>query len=1060
MPLFPVSTRELQVAARQRSTYLSRLAAAGVSLTVFAWILWITPINRSPSGMDLFMAFSWIAFIYCSVAGAILTADSISGEKREDTLGLLFLTDLKSADIALGKLLGATLNCWFGLLAMLPIMAIPVLMGGVTLNDLVRVFFTLTNTLILSSTIGLLISAISRNALRATSIALAVMFALTVGLFLLAQLLQWYYKLPGPADTIRLFSPMSCMNEATSIGFGRRSNAYWISSAIIATLSLSALASVCLILPHAWKDRAGSGTAISWQLRWRRFQSGTASARRHFRKRWLDVNPYYWIAHGDRFGPAGFLLFLLLLCCAAIWTGWRFPLNFGQPSPTSALAFTWLWAVFAGHLLFLIRIATLAPHRFSTDRRVGGLELILATPISPYRILAGNTLALVRSLAAPAFFLLLMQVMLAIVFLEMATFSDGPGLGLWDRIQGILESNLPRGQNFRRPDLLIVLWLFGSSAAVLIVNWITLAWVGMWLGLRSNRPRLAPWQTLALVIAPPWTAFFLAIALLDNMRVLNSESFFGIGLTLALSFTGLHNLVLCLWAWRGFHTRFRIAVTDRTLLKRRPRSWTDRGRIALRFAVGMACICGAVGLFYTEERHRGEREWKRFLSTEQVPSEAYQLQDATEPAAVDDSGFAAAPIFESISEGPISRKNPPIISHAQLMAVNFEGTLRWYSQTDARLGSWYLQKSTALTAWKQHFTARGFFPQPTGPALPAVHVITALTKFESELALMTQAANRPITPSLTSGSQSFWAFSGDHHRILQNFSELFHLRASAHLALSNNELAYANLKVLLRLVNTVKDLPTIEAQQLRTILNENAIQVLWEGLQHQAWSFNHLSEIQSTLADFDFVTDYHRTAQTVTTLEMSKWAHLRRELPDIRSNAARILRNQMVDRYFFCPIGWTYLNPIRIFRYHAQYLDPIASPETGQISPALAEVMLKAWRKSGSLVNGNYSGFPGKFHQLAVDVAHAQAAANLGQVACALERHRLAKGTLPETLEALVPSFIRRIPSDPIGGAPLKYTKTGTGHYKLYSVGWNETDDGGPLGKEFDWVWGIKPPLK
>jgi ABC-type Na+ efflux pump permease subunit len=1059
MPLFPVSTRELQVAARQRSTYVSRLGAAGVSLMIFAWLLWITPGNRGPSGMDLFTTFSWIAFIYCSVAGAVLTADCISGEKREDTLGLLFLTDLNAPDIALGKLLGATLNCWFGLLAMLPIMAVPVLMGGVTLQDLIRVFFTLTNTLVLSSSIGLLLSSVNRNALRATSGALTAMFLLAVGLFLLALLLEQHYGLTGPAKILRWFSPLSCMNESFYSGFRLRSNSFRISSAIMVAMSLSCLAITCLILPHAWKDRSGSGSAMGWRLLWRRFHSGTASARRALRTRWLDLNPYYWIAHGGRFGPAGFVLFLLLLCCAAIWTGWRFPANFGHPSPTSALTFTWLWAVFAGHVLFLIRIATLAPHRFSMDRRAGGLELILATPIAPKRILAGNTLALARNLVTPAIFLLLMHGMLLVVFLEMATFESGPGLDLWTRVHGILEGDPAGNHHFRRSDLLIFLSLFGSSAFLLFCSWITLAWVGMWIGLWSNRPRLAPWQTLALVVVPPWIVFFVVIAIMEEWRLFSDPEWsFAIGLSLAMSLTVLHHLGLCLWAWRGFHSRFRIAVTDRTLLKRPPRTWADRRRIALRFAVGFACLCGAVRLFYLEEHYRGQREWNRFLTSESVPPESYQLGSATQPRTLDASSFAAAPMFASLSHGHISRSNSPILSSDQLMAVNIEGTQRWsFLNRDARLGSWFLQKPTDLIAWQRHFTNRIVFPQPTGPALPAEHVLTAITKFEGELELMTQAAQRPDSATRY-GNPNPPVDSGELHRVLENFSELFHLRASAHLALNQYEPADANLEVLLRLVNTIQDEPTLEAQQLRTTLAGNAIQVLWEGFNHRAWSSNQLAALQSTLAEFDFVTDYHRTARQVTIENMSRWAGLRDMIPRMRTNALSALGQRRLERYLFYPLGWTYLNPIRISQYHTRYLEPIASPETGQIHPDLADVMLKARHKSGPLVYEPGSRMPNRFRQLAVDVARVQTAAGLGQLACAIERHRFATGTLPGTLQALVPDFFPRLPVDPVGGAPLKYTTTPDGQYTLYGVGWNEIDDQGPLRKETDWVWVITPP--
>lgn len=75
----------------------------------------------------------------------------------------------------------------------------------------------------------------------------------------------------------------------------------------------------------------------------------------------------------------------------------------------------------------------------------------------------------------------------------------------------------------------------------------------------------------------------------------------------------------------------------------------------------------------------------------------------------------------------------------------------------------------------------------------------------------------------------------------------------------------------------------------------------------------------------------------------------------------------------------------------------------------------------------------------------------------------MANGQLPETLAALGPKFIAKLPHDVINGQPLKYRRTDDGRFLLYSVGWNEKDDGGTVAfskdgknvnwKEGDWVW-------
>lgn len=84
-------------------------------------------------------------------------------------------------------------------------------------------------------------------------------------------------------------------------------------------------------------------------------------------------------------------------------------------------------------------------------------------------------------------------------------------------------------------------------------------------------------------------------------------------------------------------------------------------------------------------------------------------------------------------------------------------------------------------------------------------------------------------------------------------------------------------------------------------------------------------------------------------------------------------------------------------------------------------------------------------------------------IACALERYRLAKGgQFPESLAALSPDFLATIPHDVVSGEPLKYHAVDNA-FTLYSIGWNEKDDGGEIVmkpnstardlSQGDWAW-------
>jgi len=95
-------------------------------------------------------------------------------------------------------------------------------------------------------------------------------------------------------------------------------------------------------------------------------------------------------------------------------------------------------------------------------------------------------------------------------------------------------------------------------------------------------------------------------------------------------------------------------------------------------------------------------------------------------------------------------------------------------------------------------------------------------------------------------------------------------------------------------------------------------------------------------------------------------------------------------------------------------------------------------------------------------MARNQTWADQARIACALERYRLANGKYPDTLAALMPQYLDKIPHDIINGKPMAYSCKDGQNFTLYSIGWNGVDDGGitahlSSGGEDrdngDWVW-------
>jgi ABC-type transport system involved in multi-copper enzyme maturation permease subunit len=528
MTFLPIVERELIEASRRRGTYWLRLAIAAVGLILGGWIMLV--MRGAPPGtlgLALFVAISIAAYVYSLFIGIFRTADCLSEEKREGTLGLLFLTDLKGYDIVFGKLAATSLNSLYGILALFPIMAIPLLLGGVTLDEFWRVVLVTLNILFFSLSVGMFCSSISRDERRAMVTALLIVLFFAIGLPLLAGLAhEWSSATREYWQWVFAPSPTYAAYLAFDAVFTRTTpNYFTLSTLITHGLSWALLITASLVVPRTWQDKTLTAEAARRHERMNRLQLGSSDSRRRFRTRLLEINPFYWLVARHRTKPA--LVWAFLGLGALIWT---LGLAFNSRDWLDEAAFVLTGLIV--HTVIKFWVATEASRRFSLDRQSGALELLLSTPISIKEVLRGQWLGLERQFAAPVLIILLVD----FVFL----------LGS------------------RRETITVLFWI--AIMIVLVADLITLIWLGMWRGLNSRRPNRAAAAALARVLFLPWGIFFLLMtlaALSDSLgrggSPWNEYSVIIMGVVISLAV----NLLFGIPARRNLLTRFREVATQR-----------------------------------------------------------------------------------------------------------------------------------------------------------------------------------------------------------------------------------------------------------------------------------------------------------------------------------------------------------------------------------------------------------------------------------------------------------------------------------------------------------------
>jgi ABC-type transport system involved in multi-copper enzyme maturation permease subunit len=483
----PVLERELLAASRYWGTYWLRVLAGLMMVTGLVALLvvrrwgsvWfggsgLSGVTPSFLGALLFGGFHTVLTVTFLWLCPVLTADCLSRERREGTLGLLFLTPLNAWDVVLGKGLAHVLRA-FGLwFSTVPFLAVPFLMGGVQGADFARAVAIELTVVLIGLSAGFL--ATCRATRWASAMLLALGFTVLLWVLMLGicagalylGLLHYATKptdLP-PAEAFFLlpFAVIFALVAAggvSSSGAGGPVPTWVIQSADVAVVAIAVFALavfVLSILLAGWSlnqsrlaGRAGASATGQAARRWTKWREGWRRQRR--RRRWLEENPIRWLQAWSPF---------------LSWGRWGW---FGA----MALAWAVAWALgtierefeYVGWslppILLLIQ-ALAAAGSFRQEVEEGTMELLLVTTLPTEHLVWGRARAL------------------------WATFGPAILLGV------LLQLLLGKASDLEG-------WWYESL--IVISTWLTLPMVGMRCAMRRLHPLLGWLLVLAWGVVAP-----------------------------------------------------------------------------------------------------------------------------------------------------------------------------------------------------------------------------------------------------------------------------------------------------------------------------------------------------------------------------------------------------------------------------------------------------------------------------------------------------------------------------------------------------------------------------
>lgn len=465
MNFLPVVEHELRLAVRRRlSNHRIRVICSAAPIVIALWLIlvWSAWTPTASFGRQFLGALSVVGYLGSLLAGVLLGADSLSRERREQTLRLLFLTSLSSRDILFGKLTAKMVLAFYALLATIPVLALSVVLGGISVRQCICLFVVWLGTVFLSLSVSLLVSSLCTQQRSAQVGAAAILLALAGAIPLLGMGLTTATANGVWRQLSLVFSPSGLFafanRQPSATGW------FWAAFVMNQVVALAALVLANRVLlraqtdPRAELGKEGGAASLS---------SADLEDRRRDRARLLEGRPLEWLACRAAGSPLSRWIWPMI-ALAVFLAG---PLDPSGNRRSMAIFLLFLLAQIA----FKLVVAIHASYAFASDRRTGALESLLGTPVEVGEIASGMFRGFVQRFLKPLLLLTALGLMEILLL-------------LWN---GADQSAL----------------LHAAAVILLLADVYAAFWVGLFAGLAARNPGLGLMGTVLRILILPGVWF-------------------------------------------------------------------------------------------------------------------------------------------------------------------------------------------------------------------------------------------------------------------------------------------------------------------------------------------------------------------------------------------------------------------------------------------------------------------------------------------------------------------------------------------------------------------------
>lgn len=432
-------------------------------------------------------------------------------------------------------------------------------------------------------------------------------------------------------------------------------------------------------------------------------------------------------------------------------------------------------------------------------------------------------------------------------------------------------------------------------------------------------------------------------------------------------------------------------------------------------------IATAFALFIAVENWRGARAWNataQDLAARGEPTDLAAIQPTRVP---DGENFFKTPLLAKVLyERP---NDPERVATLTAMGIRRYQALVAFRSSDAR----------DFTGLRDRL--RGQQRELPATESPAADMLVALQPIKPLLDEVREAARTRPLAALAPRETPLGPPLVDAH-VVHMIGTALAVRGAAELALGQNDGAAADILAAQRLGNALADRPaTLLNIMVALAIHGFAGEAVSAGCQSQAWNEAQLTRFAQNMEALQPLANF-REALRAERVQVLYALDVKPAPPGMMPTWPSWLFS-----------GWAQQNKVNYSRRLDSDILTRIQLAPDRISPLPPAYNQPASRTAKFSLLSPYSGLSdlalSNIGNVLLNFGESAERCQLATLSWAIERHRLAKGRVPGTLDELVPTFLPKAPLGIFDGQPLRMSTGPKGEILLYSSGKNGRDEGG-----------------